>query len=322
MSLAIGLDVGGTTLRAALVDEAGVVIEHAKRPLQGRSPQAVIDQLAGLVDSLGQSTPALPLGMGFAGLLWVKKGVVAVAPAYGWADVPMGEMLAERFGRPVRLVNDLDAICIGETVCGAGHRSRDVICVFVGTGVGMGAVCQGQLLEGADGLATELGHIKVASPLTGRRCGCGEHGCLEAYTSGSHLPQLLVAKGAEGFSSPLLTSVGGDLSKINALTIEAAAVAGDAAARALWSDVAERLGLAIANCVTVLNPQVLVLGGGVLLLAPSLRSAVVQHLRQAVARSHLKNLEICDARLGDDAGLVGAGLLAHESLGRPLQLCC
>ncbi|MEZ4273105.1 MAG: ROK family protein [Myxococcota bacterium] len=103
-------------------------------------------------------------------------------------------MLAAQFGRPVRLVNDLNAICAGEAAVGGGQGSHHVMCVFVGTGVGMGAVSHGRVVEGADGLATELGHIKVQSPETGRLCGCGGRGCLEAYTSGRHLPALLQQK--------------------------------------------------------------------------------------------------------------------------------
>lgn len=324
-SLAIGIDVGGTSLRAALVERDGVIVRSAKRALVGRSPAEMLDQLTLLVESLAPVPADAPMAVGFAALLLPREGLVAVGPAFGWRDVPIGALLAQRFGRPVRLVNDLDAITVGEAMCGAGRQrgpgdsagvgagSRDLMCVFVGTGVGMGVVSQGTLVEGADGLATELGHTKIESPTTGRPCGCGERGCLEAYTSGSHLPKLLAEKVATGLASPLFAEAAGDPSRVNARTLEGAAAVGDPAACALWEDIAARLGTGIANAVTLFNPRLLVLGGGVLLLAPSLRARVVTRIREAVARAHLARLEICDTRLGDEAGVIGAGLLAHDA---------
>jgi glucokinase len=312
MSWALGIDLGGTTARAALVDERGEVVRAERHVLTARAPQAVIDQLLGLARRLDGSAPRLPAAMGIAGELWLRTGVVAVAPNLGWFDVALGDLLASAFGHPVRLVNDLDAITVGEARRGAGRGERDVLCIFVGTGVGMGAICQGLLLEGADGLATELGHIKVASPGDGRLCGCGERGCLEAYTSGRHLPELLMDKARAGLPSPLAESARGDPSQLNAATIEAAACSGDAAARALWEDIAQKLGVATASMVTVLNPRVLVLGGGVLTLAPSLKDRLLGVMREACSRPALSRLEVRNTELGDAAGLVGAGLLAHE----------
>ena len=317
MTLAVGIDLGGTTARVALVDASGAIVRDAREVLTAYSPQAVVAHLHGLVRSLGNDAPSLPAAMGIAAQLWVRTGVVAVAPNLGWKDVPVGQLMGEAFGHPVRLVNDLDAITTGEARCGAGRGEQDVLCIFIGTGVGMGAMCQGLLLEGADGLATELAHCKVASPTKGRACGCGERGCLEAYTSGRHLPELLAEKAATGLASPLLQSVGSDLKQINAVRIEAAAEDGDSAASALWDDVAQKLGVAFANTVTLLNPRVLVLGGGVLTSAPSLRQRIVEVLRENAARPALSRLEIRDTVLGDKAGLVGAGLLAQASLSSP-----
>jgi glucokinase len=313
MKQAIGIDLGGTTARAALVREDGVVVKAERRILTGRSPQQILEQVVGLVRELDPGALDLPAAMGIAAQLWVHRGVVAVAPNLGWTDVAFGSMLEGAFGHRVRLVNDLDAITVGEARRGAGRGEQDVMVVFVGTGVGLGVICQGALLEGSDGLATELGHTKIASPGTGRGCGCGERGCLEAYTSGRHLPQLLVEKAATGLDCPLLDSARGDLEKVNAVTLEQAALTGDPAATALWEDIAHALGVAIANAVTLLNPHVLVLGGGVITSAPSLRERIVHVMRAYAARPALSNLVVRDTELGDQAGLVGAGLLALES---------
>lgn len=311
MNFAIGMDVGGTSLRVALVDESGVIIKSAKRAVETRTPEAILGQLSAMVAELGPTAKDSPITVGFAAQLRVAHGLVAVAPAFGWHDVPFGPMMTEHFGRPVRLVNDLDAITVGEAIRGAGRGTRHLMCVFVGTGVGLGVVSHGQVLEGAEGYATELGHTKVASTETGRKCGCGERGCLEAYTSGSHLPELFLEKTKLGLASPLMKRLNGDVSQVNSLVLEEAATSGDPAAQALWVDIGNRLGLAIGNCITLYNPAVVVLGGGVLRLAPSLRERVVKHARSVAARPHLRSLDIRDTELGDDAGLVGAGLLSH-----------
>jgi glucokinase len=309
--LAIGVDVGGTSLRAALVDERGKIARAVRRPLEERDPQKLLDQLDRLIVDLAVTKGPLPICVGLAAIIRVESGLVAVAPNLGWRDVPIGDMLAERYGRPVRLVNDLNAISVGEAACGAGRGAKDVVCVFVGTGVGMGAVIQGAMLEGSEGFATELGHIKIESVDTGRRCGCGERGCLEAYTSGRHLPDLLAAKVAHGVPSRLLDEVRGDLKALTADRIEAAAGAGDRAAVELWEEIGVRLGRAIGNLITVLNPRAVVLGGGVLLAAPSLRKRVVTQLERYAGRQQLGSVAVRDSELGDHAGLVGAGLLAH-----------
>lgn len=310
MRRALGIDLGASTVRAALVDESGAILAAQRRGLEGRSPEQVIAQIVSTVSSLDAEALALPAAIGVAAQLWVRTGVVAVAPNLGWVDVPFGELLARAFKHPVRVVNDLDAITVGEARCGAGQGSTDVMVIFVGTGLGMGAICQGQLIEGADGLATELGHTKVVPPGQGRQCGCGERGCLETYTAGRHLPALLAEKAATGFASPLLDSVGGRLDRLDARLIEEAVNAGDPAAAALWADVAGTLGLACANAVTMMNPRVVVLGGGVLTSAPGLRDRTVEVMRACTARPALSKVVVRGTELGDRAGLVGAGLLA------------
>ncbi len=311
MSVALGLDIGGTTLRAALVDSSGGLLKVAKRRIAERTPEALLHDLAQLIDELAPIPEGVPLGAGLAAVMRQPQGVVMVAPNLGWTDVPFGALLRARFGRPVRLVNDLDAITMGEATRGAGRGAAHVLCVFVGTGVGMGAVVHGQILEGASGMATELGHIKIGSFATGRLCGCGERGCLEAYASGRHLPELLAEQVASGLSCPTFAQHRHEPQALTADCIERAATTGEPAAVALWQETASLLGRAIGNLVTVFNPQVLVLGGGVLQAAPSLHEATVNEIRAYAARPQLADVTIAKSELGDDAGLVGAGLLAQ-----------
>lgn len=310
MKRAVGIDVGGTSLRAALVDARGEVIASVKNPLADRTPGALVAATAALVEQLAPGDATMPIGVGLAAQLRVREGRVAVAPNLGWRDVPYGSMLRERFGRPVRLVNDLDAITMGEAGVGAARGERDVVCVFLGTGLGMGAVVQGQLLEGAEGLATELGHIKVESVDDGRVCGCGQRGCLEAYTSGRHLPSLLAQKIASGLACRLADAVRTTPEAVTADRIEAAIEAGDPACAALWDDIGERMARVLGNVVAVFNPRVLVLGGGVLFAAPRLRRRIEERLSAYAPPAHASVLAVRDAALGDQAGLIGAALSA------------
>ncbi len=310
MSLAVGVDLGGSTLRAALVDAQGDIVRAVRRPLGERSPEAVVDQLALLLGELAPP-PGAPMAVGLAGSIRSHGGVVALAPNLGWRELPFGALLAARFGG-ARLVNDLGAITVGEAERGAGRGARDVVCVFVGTGVGMGAVVGGALLEGHGGLAAELGHAKVVEPEQGRLCGCGERGCLEAYVGGRHLPALLGEQLAAGVASDRFRADDPVLASVDAAVLEEAAAAGDPAALAVWRRAAELLGRALGTVIAVLSPRGLVLGGGVLRRAPHLRALVGERLQANGPRPQLAELVIRDSELGDDAGLVGAGLLAHR----------
>lgn len=309
--LRIGIDVGGTHLRAALVDPHGKPVKVVRAQLDARDPSGLLLRMQEARTQLGEAaTQPLPMGVGLAGQILLASGTVAVAPNLGWHDVPFGPMLERTFGQPVRMLNDLNAIALAEAVCGAGEGAADVVCVFVGTGVGMGAVVAGHILEGADGLATELGHIKIASVEHGRMCGCGERGCLEAYTSGRHLPDLLATKVASGLPSPLYTASEGATDQLTAGHIDAAAHSGDPAARALWEEISQQLARAIGDTVTLFNPRVLILGGGVFLAAPHLKKAVLDQIRAYAARPAQRQLKISDTGLGDDAGVIGAALAA------------
>jgi len=308
--MALGIDVGGTHLRAALVDTRGNIVRLVRRKLEAKDPQSLLDAMEAAKNDLDYGHQFVPMGLGIAGQIWLGNGVVALAPNLGWRDVPFGAMLEQRFGQPVRMVNDLNAIAFGESICGAGEGTQDMICVFVGTGVGMGAVAGGRVVEGADGMATELGHVKVDSVLTGRTCGCGERGCLEAYASGRHLPALVIAKHQEGLTSEWVASCQDDPSKLTADRIDEHAAAGDRACQALWIDIAEILGQAIGNTVTLFNPRVLVLGGGVLTSAPSLMTMVHTSIRRYAGASARANLDVRSTTLVDNAGVIGSALLA------------
>jgi glucokinase len=295
-TLALGVDIGGTNARAAVVDaRSGKLLATAKQSWTDRSPEAVVGEVERLVSTVlqGQSVGAVPLGVGFAGML--NGDVVVNAPNLGWRDVDFGGPLAQRLGRRVQLFNDLSAAAWGEHRAGAAKGAQHVFTVFVGTGVGSALIDEGRLLHGVTGVAGEFGHVKVQLD-GGRACGCGDRGCLEAYAGGAKLGEWMREEGLTGTPSDL----------------EARAQAGDAAARRLYDVAVGHLALAIANQVTVLNPEVLVLGGGVLSRCPGMVARIRDVVGHRVAVAARKAVRVELARLGDDSGLVGAALLAVE----------
>lgn len=291
---ALGVDLGGTTARVGVVERStGRIVATAKETWTDVRPESVVRETASLVRKLVQSHPQVAgaVGVGFAGML--RGPVVVNAPNLGWRDVDFGTALGVAISRPVRLVNDLSAAAWGEYSVGAAKGATDTFTVFIGTGVGSAIIAGGTLVAGATQVAGELGHVKVVAQ-GGRRCGCGQEGCLEAYLGGAKLGQWMKEEGLSGTASEL----------------EALATSGNATARRLYDFGVDHLSLTIANQVTVLNPSVVVLGGGVLSRCPGM----VERIRQTVARSSTvaarEAARIVLATLGDDSGLVGAALLS------------
>jgi glucokinase len=322
--LALGVDLGGTNARAALVEPAtGVVVAaHRLRHVE-RSPEAVVATIAAAVREAahlaGVEVAGLEAaGVGVAGQCLGRTGTVLNAPNLGWRDVPLGDALRTALGLEVRVVNDLSAAAWGERRCGAARGVDDAVLVFVGSGVGSGLILGGRLHEGGRGVAGELGHIKVAPPgAAPRRCGCGEWGCLEAYAGGMNLASRLRDEVAGGRAGAVLAAAGGEPGRLSASAVEAAYAAGDPYARELWAEVGELIGTVCANVVTLLNPLRLVLGGGVLLGCANLERIVRAHLADRVLRAARRDFEVRRSELGDDAGVVGAALLGAERYAHP-----
>jgi glucokinase len=316
--LGIGADLGGTNARAAVVDRAtGRIIALHRERLADRSPAAVAAVLGTAVRAAaaegGADLRSLGVvGVGVAGQCLGTTGVVLNAPNLGWRDVPFGELVERAAGVRARIVNDLSAAAWGEQHFGAARGIADVVLVFVGSGVGSGLILDGRLHEGARGIAGELGHVKVRparATTTPRRCGCGQVGCLEAYTGGNNLAERVREELAAGAASQVRDLAGGDLSKVNASLVDRAASRGDAYANALWDEVSELLGTAVANLATLLNPARVILGGGVILGCPDLSRRVLEVTDARISRSAMVGLAFERAALGDDAGVVGAALL-------------
>jgi glucokinase len=332
--LAIGVDIGGTNIRSALfrglraaadaatAGEGDGEISEAARPIverrepvgRERDPGAVVSRLAGIVGSLlteaGCADLPVPVGIGFAGMLRGERGFVVSSPNVGWREVPFGDLLREQLrGRHrVAIENDANAIAWGEFHLGAGRGSKDVLAVYVGTGIGGGAVVNRTLVTGS-GAAVEIGHVKVVWDESARRCACGLKGCIEAYAGGELLSRRARAELAGGARSAAV-DLAGSIEAVNPGHLDAAAAEGDEYALGLWAEVGPMLGVVLANAVTLFNPQRLILGGGVLSRTPVLREYAIAALELAVNPPAEESLTVVNALLGDDAGLVGSALLA------------
>jgi len=292
--LRLGVDIGGTNARVAVVEAStGRVVAVQKEALVDRAPEAIAAIIAKLVGGVvqGRSLERTPVGVGFAGML--HGGVVMNAPNLGWRDVDFGTLLEAKLGRKVRLVNDLSAAAWGEHACGAAKGADDTFTVFVGTGVGSAIISHGALVRGATGVAGEFGHTKVVAE-GGRLCGCGQQGCLEAYVGGARLGAWMQEVGLKGLPADL----------------ERLVAEGEPEAKRLYDFAVGHLALAIANQVTVLNPAVVVLGGGVLSHCPGMVQRVKDGIARHTSGPAQRGLRVALATLGDDSGIVGAALLA------------
>lgn len=307
----IGVDLGGTNLRVGRVED-GAIVRGARWALgEARTVDAVVAQIAARVAEVAPPGDApVPVGVGVAAMLGDRRGTVVNAPNLGWRDVGFGAALASALGprHPLGVYNDVNAIAWGEFAAGAGRGSRDALVVFVGTGIGGGVIASGALVEGATNCAGELGHLKVVMGPGAARCGCGAVGCVEAYVGGAALLARIRRELAAG-ASPAVVAAAGGVDAAHPGHVDALAD-DDPWARALWDQCGGYLALAIGNAANVLNPDRVVLGGGVLGRTPRLRARMLAALPAVAPAAILGPLTVVDAALGDDAGLIGAALLA------------
>lgn len=306
-----GFDIGGTNARVCLFDHQWRCLTTLKAPQrEDLSPQAVASRMVALLNEAltqqGASIAQLShVGVGFAGQLDVTGQHVRNAPNFGWRDVPFASILRDALGAntPVRLVNDLNALLWGESVAGAVIGAQDVLAVYVGTGIGGAIIANGQLVEGATGVAAELGHMKVVPQ--GKPCGCGERGCVEAYAGGVHLEQAVAAiaarDGLEGLTG--LDGLSADLSAADHLSAQHQAL------DELWQRSTDHLAITVANACTLLNPSMLLLGGGVLEHCERFRDLFLAKTSPLILAVAQEPLQLRWASL-DYAGMLGAAHLA------------
>ncbi len=313
MALTVGIDVGGTKIAGGVVDERGAVLATARRESPATDTFAIEQAIQDIVTELRQTHDVAAVGIGAAGFVDARRSTVLFAPNLAWRDEPLKRDLELRIGLPVVIENDANAAAWGEFTFGAAADVADLLLVTVGTGVGGGIVLDGSLHRGAFGVAAEIGHIRVVPG--GRLCGCGNLGCWEQYSSGTALVRGTREQAAQGslIAKALLDRAGGDVAAITGPLITEAARDGDEFAREQLAGLGAWLGEGIATLTAVLDPAVVVIGGGVseagdLLLDP-IRSAFRSSL---TGRNYRPFLEIRQAVLGNRAGMLGAADLARR----------
>jgi glucokinase len=305
---ALGVDVGGTKLVAATVDVDGRIIERRREQTPARDADRLVGSLTHLIGELAGA--GTPVGIGIAGMV-DPAGRVRYGPNIGVRDLPLSELLADVAGGEVTVVNDANAAVLGEQRAGAGRGRDDVLLFTLGTGVGGGVVLGGTLREGAHGYGGEVGHLIVEEG--GRPCGCGNRGCIEAYASGTAIG--LAAR--DRLVDPEAASLLRDDQELSGRSVTQAAVAGDALAQSILVDVGRWLGIAAASLVNVLDPEVILIGGGAsVATAPWVIPAAEHTLADRVLGRRLRPTPPIElTELGDDAGIVGAALLALDRAG-------
>jgi glucokinase len=312
------VDLGGTKILAAVVAPDGTICSRSKKKTVGRQSdaEAVIARIA---DCLRDATTAagiapkqlLAVGVGAPGPVEGDTGVVTVAVNLGWRDVPLRSALEQLAGVPVAVENDVRVAVLAEHVAGAGRGSQSMLGVWLGTGIGGGVVIHGQLVGGVTNAAGEIGHMTIKAG--GPTCACGARGHLEALASRSAIVRDLARRAQRGQKTALTHIVGDDVSRATSSDLAEALRQGDKVVMKAINRAAKYLSMGIANLANVLNPELVVMGGGLVeaLGEPFVRQVAEEVVKRPMfAATHALN--IVPAALGDDAGIVGAALIARR----------
>jgi glucokinase len=304
---AIGIDFGGTSIKSAVVREGRIVQRGEPIDTQAFAESAaLVEALAGLIGKLRDAHPDVAgVGIGLPGFVDSVNGIVhSLTNVAGWSEVPLAQTLRERTGLVVTIENDANAMAYGEFKYGAAKGGRHVVCVTLGTGVGGALIFDGHLYRGAQLAAGEIGHMSI--DLHGRRGPYGADGGLEEYVGNQQIAERAVAL----YRNHGQTKTRKECTPRN---LQKAAAAGDPVALRLWDDLGIELGAALASVVWIINPDTIVIGGGVALAGDVLFQPIIREIRGRTLALFHENLRVVPARLGNDAGIIGNAALALDA---------
>ncbi|NQT75785.1 MAG: ROK family protein [Candidatus Omnitrophica bacterium] len=295
----IGIDLGATRIKMALVDHRGRVSyrREVETPLNVKRPELIsslVNNIRGILKESGlKKKNIVGIGIGVPGPVDSEKGIVRYFPNIkGWEGVPLKSILQARLGIKVALDNDVNAMTLGEYRFGAGRGVENLVCLTLGTGVGGGLIINGEIYRGSTMCAGEVGHIPINEK--GPRCNCGGIACIERYIGNRYV--LDRSKKALG-------------KKITLERVDILAKQGNKKAKAIWEDVGRKLGIALTGVVNLLNPDLIVVGGGVSKAGELILRPLRQEIRARAMKDQAKHVKVVRARLGDNAGIIGASLL-------------
>jgi len=314
VTLAIGVDIGGTKVAAGVVDEAGRVIDRERRDTPGDDAAQTESTIVEVVQALCVRHDVAAVGIGAAGWIANDRSTVMFAPHLAWRNEPLRPALAGRITQPVFVENDANAAAWAEYRFGAAQTEKVVVCVTLGTGIGGGLVVDGDVYRGAYGIACEYGHMTLVPD--GRVCACGNRGCWEMYASGRALARDARELAEESpMAAAAMIELAGSVDALTGPVVTTAAAAGDQAALSICTTMGRWFGRGLANLAAVIDPSMFVIGGGVsaageILLHP----AREEFAHTLTGRGFRPQASVALAALGPDAGLVGAADLARRQV--------
>ena len=316
--IAIGVDLGGTNIRGILVDAKGVIINQLKcRSQVKRGKEIAIRKLLDLIQKLiAQSVSSghlIGIGVGAPGPLDVKKGIIHFAPNLpGWKEVYLKKILKDKFNMKVVLENDANAAAWGERCFGAGKGINNLVCFTLGTGIGGGIIIDGKIYHGNNFVSAEFGHMTVNKD--GPLCNCGNRGCLEAYSSATGIRNRIKDKIKKGITSQFFTNIDDYLNEsVGLKSIFESARMGDDLTKNIIEDAITYLGIAMANIANLLNPEMIILTGGITNEGENLMIPLKKEVKKRTLSSNYQFLKIVTGELGDFAGTLGAAALLFSS---------
>lgn len=312
----IGIDVGGTNVKIALVNDEGQIIYSNSVPTRAEMgyeytvnniKQAIYELLK---ETKLETKDIQGIGFGFPGQVDYKEGIVRNAPNIpGWIEIPIAKIFEDEFNIPTRVDNDVRCAALGELNYGAGKGCENLICITVGTGIGSGLIINGKLARGASNAAGEIGHIKLQMN-DGPICGCGDTGCFEAFASGPAIVAMAEEYIKGGKATKYREMAGSN--PITPYIVSEAAKAGDPVAKRIFTIMGEYLGIGLAGVVNLLNPEKIIIGGGVADAGEILINPLVETLKKRAMKIAGDTVQVVPAQLGNTAGVIGASLLIES----------
>ncbi|MFH1753252.1 MAG: ROK family protein [Candidatus Omnitrophota bacterium] len=317
----IGVDLGGTNTKVALLGKRFDILRKSSFPTPlDKRPSRVISIIKSVIDDMLNDRRAslkevFGIGIGLAGLVNTREGFIYnLVNIPGWRGVNIKKMLQNIAKVPVYADNDANVMALAEFYKGAGKGSKNLICVTLGTGVGGGIILNGDIYRGSTFSAGEIGHIPLNEE--GPRCNCGGTACIETYVGNRYMMRELTRKIKRGDSTVLKEMAGRDLSRLTPELLYKAARRGDRFAKDFWEELGVKLGIALAGIVNVFNPDCIIIGGGVASAGKFLFAPIRKTIKRRAMEVQSKHIRILKAKLGGDAGLVGAGILVETEKGR------
>jgi glucokinase len=319
----IGIDLGGTKIGGAIYQahQKEIIFQKVIPTNAVEGPDAVLDRIASFIDDLCREGEVSKsevggVGLGLPATIDFEAGAPELMPNLpgAWSGKPVVSILQKLCGQPVALINDAHAFTLAEATLGAGVGSQTVVCFTIGTGIGGGIAIDGSVHQGLDGRSGIFGHHTIDP--NGPLCGCGNHGCMEALASGPAITSRAIKAVLQGLNTKISTIVDNDIRKITPHTIQQAAEEDDPIAKNILETSGTYLGIGIANVITILSPNCVVIGGGVSHLGEWILQPIVDEVRRRCFTAPIDKIKVQLAQLGPNAGMIGAAIWASQKAGQ------